>query len=242
VAVDHLLLLPVGVLAGALTQRVTGVGFALVSAPLLVLAAGPFEGIVLANLLGLIVCAVVLARTWRDVEWRRGILLVIPALVVIPVGAYVARNVPGPPLLVLIGSLVLVALALVRFTSRLTALHGPGGAIAAGASSGFMNVTAGVGGPAMVLYARSTRWEHHRFVATFQFYSIIVNAASLTAKGGIGQLAPEVVAVAVAALAVGLVVGDLLARRVSRARAGQAVMVLAVAGAVSTVVKGLFAL
>ncbi len=241
-SVDQVVLLPLGVLAGALTQRVTGVGFALVSAPLLVLAAGPFEGIILANLLGLLVCAVVLARTWRDVEWRRGILLAIPALLVIPVGAYVARTVPGPPLLVLIGSLVLVALGLVRYTSRLTALHGPAGAIAAGASSGFMNVTAGVGGPAMVLYAASTRWEHARFVATFQFYSMLVNAASLTAKGGIAGLEPGVVAVAVAALAAGLVAGDLLARRVSRDRASRAVMVLAVVGAMSTVVKGLVSL
>jgi uncharacterized membrane protein YfcA len=242
VSVDQVLLLPLGVVAGALTQRVTGVGFALVSAPLLVLAAGPFEGIILSNLLGLLVCAVVLARTWRDVEWRRGILLAIPALLVIPVGAYVARNVPAPPLLVLIGTLVLVALALVRFTSRLTLFHGPGGAIAAGASSGFMNVTAGVGGPAMVLYAASTRWEHHRFVATFQFYSVLVNASSLLAKGGVRQLDGRVVAIAVGALVLGLVGGDLVARRVSRERASQAVLVLAVGGALSTVVKGLLSL
>jgi hypothetical protein len=50
-----LLFLPLGVVAGALTQRVTGVGFALVCAPLLVLIAGPFEGVVLANLLSLTV-------------------------------------------------------------------------------------------------------------------------------------------------------------------------------------------
>ena len=51
----ELLFLPLGVVAGALTQRVTGIGFALVCAPLLVLIAGPFEGVVLSNLLGLTV-------------------------------------------------------------------------------------------------------------------------------------------------------------------------------------------
>ncbi|MBM6404868.1 TSUP family transporter [Phycicoccus sp. CSK15P-2] len=240
--VDHLVWLPVGVLAGALTQRVTGVGFALVSAPILVLVAGPFEGVLLANLLGMVVCVVVLARTWREVEWRRGLLLAVPALVVIPAGAWVARNVPGPPLLVLVGSLVLVALAIVHLTRRVEVGHGPAGAVAAGATSGFMNVTAGVGGPAMVLYATSTRWDHRRFVATFQLYSVLVNGASLTAKGGIGGLDARVVLVALAALAVGLLAGDLLSRRVSAERAGRAVLALAVLGALSTVVKGLLAI
>lgn len=89
--------------------------------------------------------------------------------------------------------------------SRLAAVHGPGGAVAAGAASGFMNVTAGVGGPAMVLYA-------------------------------------TVLLVAVAALVEGLVGGDLLSRRISRERASRAVMGLAVAGAISTVAKGLLSL
>ncbi len=237
----ELVLLPLGVVAGALTQRVTGVGFALVCAPLLVLVAGPFEGVVLSNLLGLAVSCVVFVTLWRDTEWRKALLLVVPALATIPLGAWVARNVPPAPLMVIIGLTVIVALSAVVLSDRARVLRGTGGAVAAGGASGFMNVTAGVGGPAIVLYAVSTGWEHRKFVATFQFYSIFVNLASLTARAGCRHVSPAALIVSFGALAVGLVGGELLSRRVDHEVARRLAIGLALAGAVFTVVKGLLA-
>lgn len=104
-----------------------------------------------------------------------------------------------------------------------------------------MNVTAGVGGPAIVLYAVSTAWEHRKFVATFQFYSIFVNLASLAAKGGLPHVAPAALIVSFVALAVGLAGGELLSRRVDHEIARRLAIGLALAGAVFTVVKGLLA-
>ena len=233
----ELFLLPLGVAAGAVTQRVTGIGFALVSAPLLVLVVGPFQGVVLANLLSLLVSIGVFASTWRQTEWRRGVLLAMPALAAIPLGAMVATRVPAPILMVIIGSLVVLALGAVQLSTRARVLRGPQGALAAGAASGFMNVTAGVGGPAMVLYAVSTDWDHRRFVATFQFYSIFVNLACLLAKG-LPQISRPALLASLGALGVGLAAGGLLSRRVNAEQAKRAILVLALAGALSTVAKG----
>ncbi|WP_404389823.1 TSUP family transporter [Humibacillus xanthopallidus] len=237
----ELVLLPLGVVAGALTQRITGIGFALVCAPLLVLIAGPFEGVVLSNLLGLAVSIVVFVTLWRDTEWRKGLLLVVPALVAIPFGAWVARNVPPAPLMVIIGVTVIIALGAVVLSERARVLRGTGGAVVAGGASGFMNVTAGVGGPAIVLYAVSTAWEHRKFVATFQFYSIFVNVASLAAKGGLPQVSPAALVISFGALAVGLVGGEFLSRRVDHELARRLAIGLALAGATFTVVKGVLA-
>ena len=234
----ELVLLPLGVVAGALTQRITGIGFALVCAPLLVLIAGPFEGVVLSNLLGLAVSVVVFVTLWRDTEWRKGLLLVVPALVAIPFGAWVARNVPPAPLMVIIGVTVIIALGAVVLSERARVLRGTGGAVVAGGASGFMNVTAGVGGPAIVLYAVSTAWEHRKFVATFQFFSIFTNLASLVAKGGLPRVAPVELAVSFGALAVGLVGGEILSRHVDHALARRLAIGLALAGATFTVIKG----
>ena len=235
----ELLFLPLGVVAGALTQRVTGIGFALVCAPLLVLVAGPFEGVVLSNLLGLTVSVVVFVTHWRDTEWKKGLLLAVPALVAIPFGAYVAKNVPPAPLMVIIGLLVIIALGAVVLSERARVLRGRGGAVVAGASSGFMNVTAGVGGPAIVLYAVSTAWEHRKFVATFQFYSIFTNLGSLAAKGGLPHATPVALAVSFGALAVGLVGGEILSRHVDHELARRLAIGLALGGAVFTVIKGI---
>ena len=236
-----LLLLPLGVVAGALTQRVTGIGFALVCAPLLVVIAGPFEGVVLANLLSLTVAAVVFATHWRDVDWRRAGLLAGPALLTIPLGAWVARSVPAAPLMVVIGLLVILALGAVVLSARARVLHGTAGAVGAGAASGFMNVTAGVGGPAVVLYAVSTGWEHRRFVATFQVYAVATNLASLVAKGGLRDIPPAALVLSFGGLAVGLLGGEVLARHVDHALARRLAIGLALAGAAFTVVKGVLA-
>lgn len=75
----ELVFLPLGVVAGALTQRITGIGFALVCAPLLVLVAGPYEGVILSNLRELTVSLVVFVTSWRDTEWVKGLLLAVPA-------------------------------------------------------------------------------------------------------------------------------------------------------------------
>jgi uncharacterized membrane protein YfcA len=237
----ELVLLALGVLAGALTQRVTGIGFALVCAPLLVLVAGPFEGVVLSNLLALTVSVIVFVTLWRDTQWRKGVLLAIPALATIPFGAWVARTLPPAPLMVIIGLTVILALSVVVLVERARVLRGTTGAVVAGGASGFMNVTAGVGGPAIVLYAVSTAWEHRAFVATFQFYSIVVNLASLIAKGGLPQVSTAALTVSFGALAVGLGIGELLSRRVDHEMARRLAIALALAGASFTVIKGVLA-
>jgi len=235
----QLFFLPLGVLVGALTQRITGVGFALVAAPLLVLVAGPFQGILLSNLLGSIVAALVLFASWRDVEWRKAVLLGIPALLVIPLGAWVAKTLPPAPLMVVVGLLVVVALGAVLLSERARILHGTGGAVAAGAASGFMNVTAGVGGPAIVLYAVSTAWEHRRFLATFQAYTLVISTASLVAKGGLPQVSTTELVLCLAGLAVGLFGGQFLAQRVNHETARRLAIGLALVSASATVAKGI---
>lgn len=147
----QLVRLPLGVLTAALTQRITGIGFARVCAALLVLIAGPSQGVILANLLSLTVNLIVFASTGRDTEWVKGRLLVVPALLTVPLGAVVARTMPPAPLMVVIGLLVILALGAVVLSLRARVLRGRRGAVGAGTASGFMNVTAGVGGPAIVL-------------------------------------------------------------------------------------------
>lgn len=231
------LLLALGVLAGASSQRVTGLGFALVSAPLLVLAAGAYDGVLLANLLSVAVSVSVLATTWRDAEWRRGLLLSLPALATVPLGAWTARALPEAVMTTVIGVLTVAALALVAFRPLLRLPRDPYGAVAAGSASGFMNAAAGVGGPALVVYAMSRRWQHARFVATSQVCFLSANAASVTAKG-FPRIPAWDLTVSFAALAAGVLLGHLLAGRIPAAAARRAVLALALAGSSLAVVRG----
>lgn len=182
--------------------------------------------------------AVVLLSSWRDVDWRKAVLLGIPALIAVPIGAWVARTLPPAPLLVLVGLLVVIALTAVLLSERARVLRGPGGAVAAGAASGFMNVTAGVGGPAIVLYAVSTAWEHRRFLSTFQAYTVVVSVASMLAKGGLPLVSSAQLLLCLAGLAAGLAGGQLLSGRVNHESARRLAIGLALVSAVATVLKG----
>ncbi|HEX5543057.1 MAG TPA: TSUP family transporter [Micromonospora sp.] len=230
------------ILLGAGTQRVTGLGFALVAAPFVVLLIGPFDGVLLVNACGMITAMLVLPQVWRQVDLRRAGLLLGPALLAVVPGAWVARQVAAPVLAIIIGGMLLVALVAVLTSEKARLLQGAGGAVIAGAGSGFMSVTAGVGGPAITVYALSTRWPHQAFAATAQLIFAAMGAASVTAKGGMPALAPAVWAVVAAALGVGVLVGNRLAGRVSAHRAMKAVVLLALSGAAITIIKGVIQL
>lgn len=232
-----LALLAGAILLGATSQRVTGMGFALVSAPLLVAVLGPLTGVQLLQAIGIVASSLVLAQTWRDVEVRTAVLLLLPALVGIVPGAWLARTLPAPVLAIVVGSMVVVALVAVLLSERARVFKGTGGMVTAGMLSGFMNATAGVGGPAVVLYAVSTNWPHRAFLATVQLYFVGLSVGSLTALG-VPTLEPAQWGVALVALLVGLGVGQWLSQRVRADLARALMMGIALTGAVVTVVKG----
>ena len=116
-------------------------------------------------------------------------------------------------------------------------------AIVAGAASGFMNAAAGVGGPALSIYAVATRWPQAAFAATAQPYFVVIGLSSLLGKlAASGWVAPEVDPsvwpVSIAALLVGLVLGDVLGTRISHSAARTAVIVIAYLGGVAAIVDG----
>ncbi|WP_267886069.1 sulfite exporter TauE/SafE family protein [Kitasatospora azatica] len=229
------------VLAGASVQRMAGIGFALVSAPALALLLGPAEGVVLSNCAAGAISAIGLVTSWRQVRPAAMLPLVAAAACSVPLGAWVAARLPEPTLLAVMGALVSLAVLLVMRGARVAALRGRGGALAAGAASGFMNSAAGVGGPAISLYAVNAGWTVREFVPNAQFYGLLVNLLSIAAKGTPRLAAPAWLAVA-AALAGGAVIGHWLADRVPEHRARRVVLLLALAGGVTTLAKGLSAL
>lgn len=227
----------VGVLTGAATQRATGLGFALVAAPFLVLVLGAKTGVGLANLLSAVLCALVLLRTWRALDWRRLAWLSVPGLAAVPAGAAVVATLPEPVLLVAVGSLAVAAMLLVRFSERATALRGRSGAVTAGAMSGFMNVTAGLGGPMITVHALAEGWDMRRFVATAQGYLLLVNVVSVVAKGP-PDIGPAALSAATALVLAGAVAGEWLAARVDPALVRRLMIAVAVLGGLAAVLRG----
>ncbi|WP_217552262.1 sulfite exporter TauE/SafE family protein [Streptomyces sp. GbtcB6] len=229
------------VLLGASVQWLTGMGFALVAVPALILLLGPAEGVALANCAAGAISVVGLAGGWRRVRPAAMVPLCAAAACTVPAGTWLTRRLPAPLLLLTMGALVTAAVLLVMRGARLPALRGRGGALTAGAVGGFMNSAAGVGGPPISLYALNAGWTVREFVPNAQFYGVIVNAFSVTANG-----VPDLSGTEWAAVGAAMVVGGLIGRAVGdhlpERHARRVVLLLALTGGVTAVAKGLWTL
>ena len=229
------------VLLGSSVQWLTGMGFALVAVPALVLLLGPAQGVVLANCAAGAISVVGLAGGWRRVRLGAMVPLCVAAACTVPAGTWLTRQLPEPALLLVMGGLVTVAVLLVMRGARVPALRGTKGAVAAGAAGGFMNSAAGVGGPPISLYALNAGWTVREFVPNAQFYGVVVNAFSVAANG-VPELSGARWGWVAAAMVMGAVIGRALAERTPEKRARLLVLSLALTGGVTAVVKGLWGL
>ncbi|WP_369047024.1 TSUP family transporter [Sinomonas sp. P10A9] len=234
----------IAVVAGAVAQRVAGLGFGLVVSPIFVVLLGPLDGVMIINACGAASSALILSRVWRDVEWGRYVGLIVPGLAGIALGAALASHVAAAPLEIGIGLTLIVGLVVSQLVARARRrVDGLGVMVASGFTSGLMNAAAAVGGPAVTAYAVLSRWDQRRFGATLQPYFITTGTTSLLAKAfATGGHWPSLElwqwAAVFGCMVVGIVAGDLMARRVPGESVRRAVILIAYAGALLAIVNG----
>lgn len=230
---------------GAVAQRLTGMGFALVVSPFLVLLLGPFDGVMLVNLASIVSALIVLVTVWRDVDPRAYVWLASAAVVGVVPGALLAARVDPAVLETIVGAVLLVSLTASLLVARLPiTMGGRAPRLVAGFASGLMNAAAGVGGPAVSAYGILSRWPQRSFAATLQPYFATVGLASVAAKlivapGSFPELGPVGWLAALVALIAGVITGTFAARRLNVRWARLAVIVIAFGGAAVALVSGI---
>ncbi|MCA0438490.1 MAG: sulfite exporter TauE/SafE family protein [Austwickia sp.] len=229
------------VFVGSTLQRSTGMGFALVTSPFMILALGPVEGIVVTNV-GSAATALVSAYQLRhDFDLPRARWLIPAGLVGCVPGAAVVRVLPADWIGVVVGTLVLVALVVTLTAPSGRFADGRRMRVATGLISGFLNTSAGVGGPALAVYTRSIGWPRAPFAATATVIFCIQGVAAILLKERWPSVGMGGWAVLAAAAVVGLVAGGVLHGRLDDRSAMRTVMTLALAGTVLALAKALFA-
>ncbi|GAB3706751.1 sulfite exporter TauE/SafE family protein [Mariniluteicoccus flavus] len=238
----QLAVMGLAVLIGAVAQRATGMGFALLASPFLVLALGPLDGVVVTNVCGAVSAAIILAQVWRDVDRPRAAWIVPLGMLGCLPGAYAVARLPQAWLALVVALIVLVALVV--------SIAAPAGSLAdtrltrsvTGFCSGFMNVTGGVGGPALAVYGRATRWEHRAFAGTAQLHFLLVGLMALASKAHVPAFPPLGWGILAAALVIGQVVGTRVARHLSGFTAMKLVLAMAMVGTLLALGKALYTL
>lgn len=227
-----------GLAVGAFVQRLSGIGFSLIVAPLLALASGPHEGIALTNLLTIVVALTALATSVKHVDKAKSAVLVPTGLIGVVPGVFVFRLLPAGALQVAVGAVIGLGLMAIVVAPRLRLAPRLAVTICAGLVSGFTTTVAGAGGPALTVYAVVTGWPQPEFAATGQIAYATQAMAALGIRG-FPHFSPGWIGIAVAATLCGLIAGVFVAGRISPVLARRAAVTLAVLATLATVIKGL---
>ena len=232
------LLLVVLVAAGAIAQGVSGIGFALVCGPVLVAALGPAEGVRVSVLLSALVNVGVLAREHAHVAWRSAAGLLLPAAVATPLLGLALRQVPTRGAQVLAGLAAVLGALTLAVGVRCRAARSTAGMVGAAVLSAGMNDAAGIGGPAVALWADNAGWPHERTRGTLQVYFLGLNAVALVTLGLPSQSGARYGGM-LAALVVGSLAGGQLSRRTPVVVARRVTLALALAGGLVVLARAL---
>ncbi len=224
--------------AGSAAQGISGIGFGLICGPILVSALGPTDGVRISVLLSALINIGVLAREHEHVAWRSAVGLLVPAAIATPLMALALAAVPGRTAQVIAGAAAVVGALALGVGVRWPAAHSRAGMVGAGVVSAAMNDAAGIGGPAVALWADNAGWRHDKTRGTLQVYFLGLNAVAVVtlglpheSSGRYGEM--------LAALVAGYLVGGVLSRRTSPAAARRVTLALAATGGAVVVARAL---
>lgn len=216
------------VAAGGFAQSSVGFGLGLVSVSFLVAAIGHAPAVATVLALSLLANVLVVTSERHGLDVRAALGLFAPSAATQLALFTLVRRVDPEALVIATGGTVIAAAIVMGSGVRVRALHGTGGLLAAGALSGLMNLVAGLGGPASVLYATNAGWEPTRWRPTMNLYFAMSNCVTLALL----RVAPPTDAWLYAAALLGALLGARAARRLPHAQVRIAALTLAAVGGV----------
>lgn len=232
------LLLGLIVVLGALTQSIAGFGVAVVSAPFVVMLAPELMpgGMLVASLpLPLIE----LARNWREVDRIALSWALAGRFVTTPLGVAIVAWLSPNSIAVVVGVMVLVAVAGSIWAVDVRARPGP--AFTAGVLTGVSGTAASIGGPFLGLVLQHERPQRLR--ATLAAFFVVGATTSLVALAAVGELThAQVVAglVWTPFVLLGLLLSIPGRTRLSPDRMRPVVLTLAAVAGVTVIIRALF--
>ncbi len=215
--------------AGAASvQSLTGIGFGLTIVPPLIFVIGPKEAVVVSNILATVLSTGLLTRIHANVEWRMALTLFLAAVAGMPVGLWLLEAIDADTLQVLIALTVIAFTVLLALGLRFR-VGGTSGDVFVGIVSGILRTSTSMSGPPVIIYMQGRGMEAARFrstVTAFFVVSGLVSVALFTASGRVDSIALQASAAGLPAVGLGLVVGQLLYRRIDERRFRSAVQAI----------------
>jgi uncharacterized membrane protein YfcA len=205
--------------AAAFVRSAVGFGDAVVAMPILAMALGVRTATPLVAFVGPAISLLILAGSWRRVEFKAAGRLVAATLIGIPVGVYGLARLPEAPLKIALGSIILLygLFGLVRPQARIES-EKTWMPWAVGATAGVLGGAYNTNGPPVVAYGMLRGWPPESFRATLQGYFLPTGLAILAGHGLAGLWTTEVLktfAYSLPAIVAGVLLGGVLNKKLT---------------------------
>ncbi len=224
----------------ALPMNVTGFGFGLVLAPLLLIVLEPGDVVVAVNALAMFTAANVAWRWRTRIAWSTARPLFLSALAGMPVGLALLLVANARVLEALIGVAVLGGTVALARGFRVGG--GATMALAAGTLSGMLRTSTSAAGPPVIIYLQGRGLPPETFRATGSCYVAATSLVAVALFAGTGRFSADAgltVLAGLPGLIAGSFAGALLARRVDATWFRRVVTALLLASAVSVLVAAI---
>ena len=205
--------------AAAFVRSAVGFGDAVVAMPLLAMAVGLKTASPLVAFVGPTISLLILAGSWRKVDFKAAGRLIAATLLGIPVGIYGLARLPEAPLKIALGLIILLygvfGLARPRAKLKNEKAWMPW---ALGASAGVLGGAYNTNGPPIVAYGMLRGWPPESFRATLQGYFLPTGLAILAGHGIAGLWTGTVLKLFVyslPAIVLGVLLGGLLHKKLT---------------------------
>lgn len=195
-----------------------GFGIVLVAAPVILIYLEPQQTVVVLNGLTVILMAMVLMRTWRHLEFRASIGLILGGMAATPIGVLVL-NAASPGVLRVTIAIVIIFLALFSLTNIQLpfAQRRPAGPIF-GFLTSLSVTTIGVGGPIGAIYVIAQRWKAETVRAVLALFFVVFDSmafALYAATGLVGRDTLANIGVMIPGLIIGFGLSAVLVSRIN---------------------------
>ncbi|UCE97106.1 MAG: sulfite exporter TauE/SafE family protein [Dehalococcoidia bacterium] len=180
------------VLVAAFAMSITGFGFALIAAPLLLFILEPKTVVITNLMIGPVLCILILWESWRQVRIKQLVLLAVGSICGVPIGTFILANSTPAALKLIISALVVffavpIALGYSHHFKLEKLVFG-----ITGIMSGILASSASLAGPPVVLLLLNQGWKKESLRASLAAYLLLTGLVALAALGISGVFSSDI--------------------------------------------------
>lgn len=209
----------ISILLASLVQGITGFGFALIAVPLLSLFIPELINITpIIVIYSFLTNIIIVYKTRQYIDLKKIIPLIVFGIIATPLGTYILLYVNVNTLKIIVGTVITITALAMQKNYKIKIKNQNVSYGVVGLLSGFLNGSAGLSGPPVVLFLTNQNTDKDVFRANLTFYGIATNIFAIIlfiSKGIINTSVLNFSAIYLPALIIGVLSGIKISSKIN---------------------------